>query len=300
MQSIYYLDRKTKEKKHERVYGQFFVSLVYGKYPCSPLFNKLLQTLIKYPPFSILYGKLQHAKFSKKKVKPFIEQYQIDMTESQKKADQFSSFNDFFIRKLKSGARKIDQNPLNACIPADGRYLFVPNIQKQKGFYVKGKKFCLKTFLNDEAIAKRYENGTMVIARLCPVDYHRFHFPFNCIPEKAKLINGFLHSVNLTSLKNNIDVFSQNKRYLTTLNTEKFGQVIYSEVGAVCVGATSQTYQPNQKVTKGQEKGFFEFGGSSLILLFEPNCIKLDDDLLNSDDYMEIHCKFGQSMGSAI
>lgn len=300
MQPIYFIDRVTQEKKVEKIYGHAFVYLLYGKYPLSKIFRNLLQLLAKLPFISHLYGKIQDTKWSKKKVLPFIQKFKINMDEYEKKPFQFTSFNDFFYRKLKKGARNIKSTSNQAIIPADGRYLFVPKISSREGFYVKGKKFSLKEFLKDDQLAARYENGIMVIARLCPTDYHRFHFPCSGIAQKPKLINGYLNAVNLVSLKNNIDVFSENKRQITILNTEKFGQVVYAEVGAVCVGSIVQTYPKNGLFNKGDEKGYFAFGGSSLVLLFEENRLQLDSDLLNAPPYLEILCQYGQSLGTSI
>lgn len=300
MQPIYFIERETHERKEEKVYGFFFVHLLYGNYPFSGIFGKLLVMIARLPFISILYGKIQRMRLTRRKIKPFVEKYQINMKESVKKVEEFTSFNDFFVRKLKPSARDIDPAPEKAIMPADGRYIFVPNLSKEDGFYVKGQKFSIRSFLKDEQLARRYEGGLMVIARLCPTDYHRFHFPCACIPEKSKLINGYLNSVNLTSLKQNIHVFSENKRMLTTLNTEHFGLVLYSEIGAVCVGGIEQTYTPLQRAVKGQEKGYFAFGGSSLILLFEPDRLELAPDLKQFPKYTEVRCEFGQLLGTAI
>lgn len=299
MEPIFYIDRKTKEKLEEKVYGHRFVHLLYGQYPLSGLINRFFQALSKWPFVSYLYGKLQDTKWSRKKILPFIREFKINTEEFEKKPEKFKSFNDFFYRKLKKDARKIEGGAEHAIIPADGRYIFIPKISNQDGFYVKGKKFCLNEFLKDENLAKRYQNGVMVIGRLCPTDYHRFHFPCSGIAQKPKLINGYLNSVNLVSLKNNIDVFSENKRMITLLNSEKFGQIVYAEVGAVCVGSIIQTYPENTLCKKGDEKGYFAFGGSSIVLLFEQNRIKLSEDLLDSSHYLELKCEFGQVLGSA-
>ncbi|MCH9633932.1 MAG: Phosphatidylserine decarboxylase proenzyme 2 [Chlamydiae bacterium] len=299
MDPIFYIERSSGETKEEKVYGFFFVNLLYGSYPLSGIFGTLLQAIAKLPFISTLYGKIQRLAITKRKIQPFIDQYKINMEEAATQANHFCSFNDFFIRKLKKSARPIPKDATTAIIPADGRYLFIPNLSNQDGFYVKGKKFSLKSFLQDDHLAERYEKGLMIIARLCPTDYHRFHFPCACFPEKPKLINGFLNSVNLSSLKHNIHVFSENKRMLTLLNTENFGLVVYAEVGAVCVGAIEQTFNFGKKQSKGDEKGYFAFGGSSLVLLFEPNRLHLEQDLLKSPKHTEIRCEFGQILGSA-
>jgi len=140
----------------------------------------------------------------------------------------------------------------------------------------------------------------MVISRLCPTDYHRFHFPCTCIPGKAKLINGPLFSVNPLALKKHIAILSENKRVLTPLETGLFGQALYIEVGATCVGSIKQTFTPSKPHEKGEEKGYFEFGGSCTILLFQPNTIQFDQDLIDaSADYIETYAKMGTSLGRA-
>ena len=299
MDPIYYIDRKSQKKLQEKIYGYRFVYLLYGQYPLSGFFNRVLQHVAKLPFVSYLYGKMQDSQISKKKVIPFIKDFKINTDEMAKKPHQFKSFNDFFYRKLKKDSRKMEGDSKTAIIPADGRYLFVPKLSKEDGFYVKGKRFCLSEFLKDEALVRRYHNGVMIIARLCPTDYHRFHFPFSGIAEKTHLINGYLNAVHLISLKNNINVFSENKRAITLLNTEKFGQVVYAEVGAVCVGSIVQTFEMGKLFKKGDEKGYFAFGGSSLVLLFEENRIELAPDLLASPDYLETRCQFGQILGKA-
>lgn len=300
MDPIRYIDRTTKTLHEEQIYGLFFVRLLYGQYPFSGLLGGLLRCMAKWPITSSLYGRLQKASFSKQKVAPFIEKYQINMEESEKKPNQFTSFNDFFIRKLKKNARPFNPDPTKAIMPADGRYLFFPKIDQSTGFYVKGQKFSLKSFLKDSKLAKRYEKGTLVLARLCPTDYHRFHFPCSGIPEKSISINGPLSSVNLASLKQNINVFCENKRMLTLFNTEHFGEVVIAEIGAVCVGTIHQTYSDGNHVSKGEEKGYFSFGGSSMALLFEPDRIQLEEDLIDSPPFTEILCKFGEPLGKAL
>ncbi len=299
MEPIYFIDRQTKQKLQEKIYGFWFVYLLYGKFPFSKPINTLFRFLARLPFVSYLYGKMQDSSWSRKKVKPFVKKFQINMLEYEKRVDQFTSFNDFFYRKLKTHARSIPKSNQVAIIPADGRYIFIPNINQHDGFYVKNKKFSLASFLQDEALAKRYDNGTLVLGRLCPTDYHRFHFPCTGMAQKPTLINGYLSAVNLLSLKNNIDVFTENKRMITLLNTEKFGLVTMVEIGAVCVGSIIQTFEPDNLSHKGDEKGYFAFGGSSIALLFEEGRLKLDEELLQTPKYLEIRCEFGQTLGSA-
>ena len=224
----------------------------------------------KIPFFSRFYGYLQKCKWSRRKVLPFIKAYHINTSEFLDPVDSFQSFNDFFIRKVKSSARPFANGNDVAILPADARYFVFNNLSKCDGFLVKGEKFSLQELLKSSTLAHKYHQGSMVIARLCPVDYHRFHFPCNCVPEEAKLINGPLYSVNPMALKNNINILTQNKKMITQLHTKNFGTILYIDVGATYVGSIHQTFTPGEPYAKGDEKGYFSFGGSCLILLFEP------------------------------
>lgn len=299
MQPIFYIDRITGEQEVERVYGAAALKLVYGDGFLSKFFGvPLMHLFAKNPIFSALYGYLQRLPASKRKIRPFIETFHIDPSEFLKPIDAFRSFDDFFTRELKSEARPIVADERTAILPADARYLFYQNISKVDGFIVKGEKFNLTTLLENENLARNYQHGAMVMARLCPTDYHRYHFPVDCIPSRTKFINGWLYSVNPAAIRKDIHIFTKNKRAICELNTDHFGKVLFIEIGATNVGSIHQTYTPNVHCPKGREKGFFSFGASSLILLFEPGRISFDPDLLAATQHgMEIKCLMGQSLG---
>lgn len=296
--AIYFQDRVSGNIEKEDVYGERALNLCYG--------NTFLSSLLCFfaarnPFFSFIYGLYQKSPLTKRKVKPFIEKYHVNASEFLKPVDAFKSFNDFFIRELKPSARPIFAGSSTAIIPADGRYYFYEDISKSDGFIVKGKKFSLGKLLMNSNLAKKYKEGSMVLARLCPSDYHRFHFPIDCLPSEFKKISGFLYSVNPIALKRNIHIFSENKRVMTELKSSLFGEVLFLEVGATCVGSIHQTYKPLHYYKKGDEKGYFSFGGSSLILLFEKGKIQFDEDLLYATrNQMEMRCLMGQSMGKLI
>lgn len=302
MTDIFYIDRQTGEKLREKVYKGKAIELLYGKSWLSRLIRPwFLPLLTKWPFFSSLYGHLQKHSSSMGKIRPFIQAFGVDKSEFLEPVSHFRSFNDFFIRKLKPEARPIDPDPAVAVIPADGRYYFYQNIETCDGFIVKGEKFDLKTLLGDSGLAQRYQEGSMVMARLCPTDYHRFHFPCDCTPGPTRFINGRLYSVNPLAIKQNIHIFTQNKRTICTLDSKTFGKVLYLEIGATSVGSIQETYSPGKFQTKGAEKGYFEFGGSALILLFAKDAIQFDQDLLAAtQEGFEIRCLLGQSMGRAI
>lgn len=298
MDAIEYIDRKTAKRGYEKVYQGKHLKFLYGasllSRLCAPI---LLQLIARNSFFSKFYGYLQQLPASKSKVAPFIQEFQVDASEFQKHPSEYMSFNDFFTRKLKPESRPIAVS--SAIIPADGRYLFYQNIKEADGFVVKGKKFDLEELLQDKELATLYKEGSLVLARLCPSDYHRYHFPCDAIPEPSRAIKGDLYSVNPIAIKNRIEIFSENKRRLIVLNTKQFGKVTVLEVGATCVGSIHETYIPLQSYQKGDEMGYFSFGGSSLVLLFPAKTIIFDQDLLEaSRSHTEIRCLMGQSMGS--
>jgi len=252
---IDYVDRKSGEIKQEEVYGGKALQWVWGK----SLSGSLCRYLVShFSFFSALYGWLQKRPSSKKKVIPFIEKFGVDPSEFE---NNFASFNDFFIRELKLQARPIDSQKLVA--PADARYHFYE--KAGDSLFVKGKNYTL---------APGFTEGPCLIARLCPSDYHRFHFPCDGTPQKAELIPGPLFSVNPFATKIRPSIFSENRRMIT------------------------QTYTPNQSVKKGYEKGYFSFGGSALILLFEKGSLTFDQDLLeNTQKGYETYLQLGNGIG---
>lgn len=296
MSDILYIDRVTSEKRIEKVFHQETLDFLYEP----KRINRLIADFTaKSSLFSKLVGCYQNLKCTKKDIPAFIEKFQVKAEEFEKTVDEFSSFNDFFTRKLKKDARPIVSGEMRAIIPADGRFLFYQDVETCDGFIVKGKKFSLATLLKNEKLAKGYSKGSMAIARLCPSDYHRFHFPVSCQPGIPKLINGPLYSVNPVAIKQNVNLLSENKRVITELKTDHFGTILFIEIGATSVGTIRQTYTPGHHYEKGEEKGFFSFGGSSIILLFEPGQIEFDADLLAaSAQHTEILCLMGQSMGN--
>lgn len=302
MPDILYINRQTGLLETEKVYKEKALRLLYGESGIAHFLHSwFLPLLAKHDAFSRFIGWLQKRPSSAKRILPFITTFEIDPSEFLDPVSSYHCFNDFFIRKLKPDARPIHSDPCKAMIPADGRYYFYPNIEKCDGFLVKGKKFKLEALLASQALGEEFKEGSMVIARLCPSDYHRFHFPCDGLPGSSKLINGWLYSVNPLAVKQNIHIFTENKRTLCEFHTPLFGKMLYLEIGATTVGSIQQTYQPNEWQVKGEEKGYFEFGGSSLILLFAKQTIQFDADLVDATNQgIEIRCLTGQSMGTAL
>lgn len=296
--AIEFFNRYIGTLETEVVYGDGFLKWAYG----SPLGRLTTEAVVKRALFSQWYGWRMDRRTSAKKIAPFIEEYGLDVGEFLKSPDSFKTFNEFFYRHLKPEARPIDGGEDSIVFPADGRHLGFADASQIDRVFVKGQSFDIPKLLGDAELGKKYEKGSLVLSRLCPVDYHRFHFPvagLNGEPEQnPKLLNGMLYSVNPIALRRNLGIFWENKRYLTQIKTEHLGSVLFLEIGATCVGGVVHTHVPGQYAEKGAEKGYFQFGGSSVITLFEPGTVELAEDLLEQTACgYELYAKMGDVMG---
>lgn len=289
---ITYFNRHTGAIETEAVYGEGFLRFVYE----NPLGALPLNALVKRGFFSRWYGWRMDRAASRERVSSFIERYGVDWSEFEKSPGEFASFNEFFARKLKPGARPVDPRPDAVVFPADGRHLALADASVGGDFFVKGVPFDVSALLGDAALGARFANGSVLISRLCPLDYHRFHFPCDGTPGAPRLINGPLYSVSPLALRRRPTILWENKRFITVLKTVTLGDVLLLEIGATCVGSVTQTFQPGQPVRKGDEKGFFRFGGSSFITIFEPGRVRVADDLLgHSAAGREVYAKMGEA-----
>jgi len=290
-------NRHTGEVETEQVYGEPFLRWIYGH----PLGRAALHTLVKRAGFSQFYGWLMDSERSRDLIEPFIAQYRLDPSDFADAPAAFTSFNDFFHRRLREGVRPVDPDPDTVVFPADGRHLAVPDVGAMAGFFVKGQTFDLPALLGDAALAERFARGTLVLSRLCPVDYHRFHFPVCGVPGTPRRHDGPLYSVSPLALRQRLAYLWENKRVLTRVQTQRFGLVLVLEIGATNVGTIVQTFRPGLPVAKGAEKGYFRFGGSSVITLFEPGRLELAPDLLReSARHRELYALVGSAMGSRL
>lgn len=285
-----YYDRSVGKLEKEKVYFEKSLRFLYT----TRLGGAICLILSRFSIFSKMVGFWQNLSFTRKKILPFIEAFHIRTEEFEKPPETFVSFNDFFTRALRQGARSLEGE---AICPADGRYLVFPDVSKEKSFQVKGQPFTLEKLLQDPTLSEEFRGGSLVLIRLAPCDYHRFHFPFDCTPSEPKLINGPLYSVNPIALKRNIGILCENKRVLCELESQDFGKVLFIEIGATNVGSIHQTFTPYASYKKGEEKGYFSFGGSSIILLFKPKRIEFARDLLeHSREGVETRALFGQKL----
>jgi phosphatidylserine decarboxylase len=290
---IQFYNRYTKTIETEAIYGEKWLRLMYE----SPLGGFLLWAIVRRALFSRYYGWQMNKRISANRILPFIVDYNLNVDEFAKSPFDYKTFNEFFYRALKKSARPIAEGDNVVVFPADGRHLVFPNIAAADGFYAKGAKFTLAQLLDEADLAAKYEGGAMVISRLCPVDYHRFHFCMAGVPSEARLIRGPLFSVSPIALRRRIHYLAENKRVKTLLRTPNAGTVVCMEIGATNVGSITQTYVPERAVQKGEEKGLFKFGGSCVVTLFEPGRLRFDADLVEqSAQYRETYGKMGDRM----
>jgi len=291
---IRFYNRYTQALETEQIFGERWLRFAYG----NPLGRAGVWLLARRKAFSAYYGWKMNRRRSQLRVLPFIAQYDLNVEEFAKSAFDYRSFNEFFYRALKPECRPIAEGRGVAVLPADGRHLVFPNVETAGGFYVKGAKFSLAELLGDAALGEEFRGGAMLISRLCPVDYHRFHFPVSGLPGPARLINGKLYSVSPIALRRNIRYLVQNKRMLTLIETEAFGRVAMLEVGATNVGSIRQSYVENRAVAKGEEKGLFAFGGSCVVTVFPRGRIQFAPDLVEqSAAHIETYARMGDRLG---
>jgi len=291
---INYFDRYAGVVKAEKVYGEAYLRWAYETLPG----RLVVAALVKRALFSRWYGWRMNRSASRELIRPFIDRFELNTDEFLETCDTFESFNAFFSRQLKAEARPVEVSEDTIVFPADGRHLGFQKISEMSGVYCKGQTLSLLDLLGDEALVADYQEGSLVISRLCPVDYHRFHFCASGKAGETKKINGSLFSVNPIALRRNIKILTENKRVLTILDTEKFGRILILEIGATNVGSIRQTYRTNSAVAKGEEKGYFEFGGSMTMMMLEPGAVVLAEDLVeHSAEGRELYARMGDRMG---
>lgn len=223
---------------------------------------------------------------SARDIQTFVDFHKLDLSEVLKPIDQFKSFNEFFYRELKSGARPCSapKDPRIIVSPADSRTVVFNTMDEATKIWVKGRDFTIERLLGDAypEDAKRYKGGALGIFRLAPQDYHRFHIPVDGVMGKPKLIEGEYYTVNPMAIRSALDVYGENVRYIVPIDSVAHGRVIVVCVGAMMVGSTVITRQEGERVSRAEELGYFKFGGSTILLLFEPGTMRFDEDLTDN------------------
>ncbi|KAK3722488.1 phosphatidylserine decarboxylase [Vermiconidia calcicola] len=295
-------DRITGMINEERmsVYVRLGIRLLYKGLKSRDMENRRIRKLLR--SLSFKQGRKYDDPASTSQIAGFINFHQLDMGEVLLPTHEFKNFNEFFYRKLKPTARPCSAPDDSHIIvsPADCRSVVFNRMDEAQRIWVKGREFSMERLLgnaypND---AKRYRNGALGIMRLAPQDYHRFHIPVDGIMGEPKLIEGEYYTVNPMAIRSALDVYGENIRVCVPIDSVSHGRVMVVCVGAMMVGSTVITRKPGERVKRAEELGYFKFGGSTLLLLFEPGVMKFDDDLIaNSNGALETLIRVGMSIG---
>jgi phosphatidylserine decarboxylase len=296
---IKYFNRVNGKLEVEKVYGDAFIKFLY----CSEA-GKKLGSLVTNKYFSKAYGTFQDMPSSHRKVRPFIDKFHIPIEDyepgtrpSLDPKDSYRTFNEFFIRKFKLGKRSFVVEPNRMPAFAEARYVGFEAMDDKSTYPVKGSFLKAKDLIGNEQISTIFEGGPLLIARLCPVDYHRYHYPDTGKVLEHFSVSGAYDSVNPFALKYKNQIFIKNERYVSILQTENFGRLAYIEVGAICVGKIVQSHRWNKPFMRGEEKGYFLFGGSTVILVGEKGRWKPSQDILeNTSKGIETYLHLGQEV----
>ncbi len=272
MKPIQFVNRQTGELVTESVMGNGALKFAY-----ETLLGRTLWTVLFGSKFiSALMGKKYDSPASKKAIRSLVAIPGCQAEEAEKPVADYASFNEFFTRKLKPGARPMGDGFVS---PADGRLMLYLNADADQPFPLKGATKNLREVFGPhgapEVAGGRYD---VAVVRLAPVDYHRFHFPCDCTTSAVQVIPGEYHSVNPIALIHRPDVYADNERQIVACETA-FGPMWMVDVGAFGVGTIVQTYTGTRH-TKGDERGYFKFGGSTVILIAKAGAITYDDDIV--------------------
>jgi len=275
------------------IYGKdnLAVTFLYNTIPGRILLYIVASTIV-----SKLFGALMSSPVSKILIRDFVKKNSINMEEY--KDAKYNSFNDFFIREIKSEFRAFPEDENEVVAPSDGKLTAYP-ITGDNVFYIKNSKYDLAGILQDEALAKEFMGGVCLIFRLMPDDYHRYAYIDDGEIIDYKRIKGVLHTVRPIS-QQLYNVYIQNTREYAVMQTKNFGKVIQMEVGALFVGRITN-YMTEGSFQRGEEKGMFEFGGSTVVMFFQKDTITIDDAIYENtqqdkETVVRMGCKIGEKM----
>lgn len=255
----------------------------------------LLRPLVS-PAFSYLGGKALDCRLSALAVGPFVRANHIDLSSCQKQ--QFSSYNDFFTRELRPEARPVDFRPEVLVSPCDARLSVYP-VTREGRFTIKHTEYTVESLLRSHSLGSRYLGGNLWLFRLCVEDYHRYIYPVDALKSKNVSIPGIFHTVNPVA-NDYYPVYKENTREYCLLRTARFGTVLMMEVGALLVGRIENRHHMEKSVRRGEEKGNFAFGGSTILLLTQAGAARPDDVFMrNTAEGRETKVKLGERVGAA-
>ncbi|CUA68523.1 phosphatidylserine decarboxylase [Rhizoctonia solani] len=258
--------------------------------------RKLLKSM------SVKQGQKYDSPESAREIPTFIEFHNLNVDEIKDPLDSFKSFNEFFYRKLKETARPVEEpgNPSRIVSCADCRMMAFETVSEATRLWIKGREFSVNRLLGGTYAheAPKYDGGALGIFRLAPQDYHRFHSPVDGVVGPMTYIAGEYYTVNPQAIRTQLDVYGDNARKIVPIDSPIFGRVMCVCVGAMMVGSIMTTVKEGEQVARGQEFGYFAFGGSTIVMLFEKGKLTWDDDILNnSHSTLETLVRVGMGVG---
>lgn len=244
-------------------------------------------------PVSDFVGWFMQRRISALWIKKFLKNSHIDMRQYENR--KFKSFNDFFTRQIRPECRPVDLEPTHFISPCDCKLTVFP-INEDSTFAIKGGRYTPEQLLRNKELAQAYAGGTLLVFRLTVDDYHRYCYPDSGVKEENVHIQGIYHTVNPIAFRKHA-VFRENTREYTVLHSDNFGDLVIMEVGATLVGRISNLHGA-RRVSRGEEKGHFDFGGSTIVVLVKPNVLRVDQDILrNNAAGCETVIKYGERIG---
>lgn len=256
----------------------------------------VLKSILVRPWVSKLAGGYMSCPLSKLHIKGFIRSGGIDMSDYPDRS--YRSFNDFFTRQVREGARPVESRTDALVAPCDARLSVYP-IDGTSTFSIKGGSYTVASLLRSAELARSFEGGLCLIFRLAVDNYHRYCFFDSGTGEKSVFLPGVLHTVHPVALEC-CDIYKENAREYTLLHTDHFGEAVQVEVGAMMVGRICNVFGGGS-FARGQEKGYFEFGGSTVVLLLQKDAAQVDEEFItNTARGLETAVKMGEVIGSAL
>ena len=263
----------------------------------SSIYGRMFLKLLTRPFISKIVGKYMDSRFSVGKISSFLKKNDIDMKEYEDK--QYSSFNDFFTRKIRPEYRPFDMSDAAFVSPCDA-FVSVYPITPDSTYVIKETPYSVESLLRDKELAEKFVGGSALVFRLCVHHYHRYYYFDSGRQEPSVKIPGVLHTVQPIALERH-DYFKENSRSYNLLHTSHFGDAVMCEVGALMVGRITNADDGEFLFEKGREKGYFEFGGSTVVVLVEKDRVTFDDELVrNTQNGLETEVKCGEKIGEAI
>lgn len=276
----------------ERSDGQEkLLKMLYGT-----VWGRMLLRPLTAPAISVFAGKLLSTRLSRILINPFIRQNHIDMSQFERRT--YDSYNDFFSRKIREGFRPVDMHPQHLISPCDSKLTVLP-VTEKASFTLKHTRYCAVSLLKNKKLADEYAGGFVLIFRLSVEDYHRYIYVADGEKTENVRIPGVFHTVNPIA-NDYYPIYKENAREYSTLHTREFGDILMMEVGALLVGKIVNHHE-KAHVLRGQEKGYFQFGGSTVVLLLKKNTVRIDEDILNnSRQGVETIVRCGEKIGTAV